>query len=78
MALVPTIDQLGDRIMGDPGNVGMALPAVDQSMNAFVVKLCIDVIIPAFAVFIDSADESMSVAHEAIFFIRRLGLRAEP
>ena len=78
MALVGAIDQLGDRIVGDSGNIGMTLPAVDQPVNAFVVKLCIDVVIPALSVFIDSADESMPVAHETIFFVRRLSLRAEP
>jgi hypothetical protein len=64
--------------MGNSGNVGVTLPAIDESVNAFVIKLLINVIIPAFAVLIDSADESMPVAHETIFFIRRLGLGTEP
>ena len=78
MALVAAIDQLCDRVVGNSGNVGVTLPAIDESVNAFVIKLFINVIIPAFAVGIDSADESMPVAHETIFFIRRPGLETEP
>ena len=78
MALVGAIDQLGDRIVGDSGNIGMTLPAVDQPVNAFVVKLCIDVVIPALSVFIDSADESMSMTHQAIFYIRSFSPGTKP
>ena len=63
MALVRTIDQLGYRIVGNPGNVGMTLAAIDEPVNTCVVKLFIDVIVPSFAVFIDSTNESMSMAH---------------
>ena len=78
MALVRTVDQLGYRIVGNSGNVGVTLAAIDEPVNAFVIKLFVNVIIPAFAVLIDSADESMPVAHKAIFFISRLGLGTEP
>jgi len=77
MALVRTIDDLCYRIVRNPGNVGMTVPALDDSVNTFVIKNFINIIIPSFAVFIDSANESMSVAHEAIFFIRRIGLGTE-
>ena len=77
MALVRTIDYLFYRVVRNPGNVGMTVPALDESVNTFVIKDFINIIIPSFAVFIDSANESMSVAHEAIFFIRRIGLGTE-
>ena len=77
MALVPTIDQLSYRVVGNPGNVSMTLPAIDESVDTFVIKGFINIIIPAFAVGIDSADESMPVAHKAIFFIRCLRLGTE-
>ena len=77
MALVGTIDDLCYRIVRNPGDVGVTLPALDKSVNTFVIKGFINIIIPAFAVLIDSANESMSVAHEAVFFIRRLGMGTE-
>ena len=77
MAQGRTIDYLCYRIVGNPGDIGMALPALDESVDAFVVKEFINVIIPPFAVFIDSANEPMFVAHKAIFYIRRFGPGAE-
>ncbi len=55
MALIGAIDVLGDRIVRNFGNVGVTVTAFDTSVNAVIIKKFIDIIIPALAVFIDSA-----------------------
>ena len=76
VALSPAIDALGNRIVRDPVNVSVAVPAFDVSMNAVIIKDFIDIIIPALAVFIDSAQQTVFVADEAIKFIGGFGPEA--
>jgi hypothetical protein len=73
MALVGTIDLLRNRIVGNFGNVSMAVTAFDISVNAVIIKKFIDIIIPALAVSIDSSHRSVFMAHEAVIFISRFG-----
>ena len=73
MALVAAIDFLSNRIVGNLGNISMTVRAFDTSVNAMVVKDFINIIIPAFAVFIDSSHLSMFVAQKAVVFISRFG-----
>ena len=69
MAQIRTIDSLRHRIMRNFSNVSMTVTAFDAPVNTLIVKCFIYIIIPSFAIFIDSADKAVFVAHEAIFFV---------
>ena len=69
MALLGAIDDIGDRFVGNLGDVKVTVTAFNVAVNASIVNCFIDVIIPSLAVFIDPAAESMSVAHETVVFI---------
>jgi hypothetical protein len=73
MALIAAIDALSDRIVGDSGNVSVTVPAFDTPVNAVIIKDLINIIIPALAIFTDSAQQAVFVAYEAIKFIGGLG-----
>ncbi len=69
MALIGAIDDLGDWIVRNFSNVVMTVTAFNFSVNALTVNRFINMVIPSFAIFIDSAAKSMFVAHEAVIFI---------
>ena len=74
MALIGAIDDFGDGIVRNFGNVGMTVTAFNLAMNAVIVNCFVNIVIPSFAVFIYSADKPVFVAHEAVVFIGRVCL----
>ena len=76
MALIGAVDRLGHRFVGNLGDVGMAVAALNIAVNAVIVNAFIDIIIPALAVFVDSAGQTIFVAHEAVVFIGSVCLGA--
>jgi hypothetical protein len=71
MALFGAVDDLGDGVVRNFGNVAMTVNAFNLAVNAFIENGFINIIVPSLAIFIDSADTSMSVAHETVVFIGR-------
>jgi hypothetical protein len=69
MALIGAINDFGDWFVRNFGDVEMTVTAFNIAVDAFIVNAFIDIIIPSPAVFIDSAAESMFVAHETVVFI---------
>ena len=70
-----TVDFLGHRVVGNFGDVGVAVVAFDITVNAAAVMGFIHIVIPAFAVLIDAADITILVAHQAVFLIGSSCLR---
>lgn len=77
MALIGAIDDIGDGFVRNLGDVGVTVTALNIAVNAMIVNCLIDIIIPSLAVFIDSAGQAMSVAHETVVFIGSEYLRAK-
>ena len=77
MALIGAIDDFGDWLVRNFGNVGMAVTAFNIPMNAVVVNCFINIIVPSLAVFIDSADKAMFMAHETVVLIGCFGQGTE-
>ncbi|MBA4369253.1 MAG: hypothetical protein C0403_16625 [Desulfobacterium sp.] len=69
VALGCAIDFLGDRIMRYLGNASMAIAAFDFAVHTVTIAEFINVIIPALAVFIDSAYGPVLVTHKTVIFI---------
>ena len=76
MALITTVDLFCYWIMGNLLNIGMTFLAGNGSVNSIFINSLIDVVIDPFAIFINSAKESILMAHEAIIFISRFSIRA--
>ena len=77
VALIGAIDNFGDGVVRNFSNIGMTVTAFNIPMNAVVVNCFINIIVPFLAIFIDSADESMFVAHEAVILIGSVCLGTE-
>ena len=77
MALIGAIDGFGDWIVRNFGYVGMTVTAFNFAVNALVVNCLINIIVPSLAVFIDSSDKPMLVAHETVVLIGRFGRGTE-
>ena len=77
MALIGAIDDFGDGIVRNFGNVGMTVTAFNFAVNAVIVNCFINIIVPSLAVFIDSADKPMFVAHETVVLICCFGQGTE-
>ena len=74
MAQISTVDLFRYRIMRNLLDVVVTFPAGDSSVNGFIINSRIDVVIELVAVLIDSAKESIFMAHETIVLVGRLGL----
>jgi len=77
VALIGAIDGFGDWIVRNFGNVGMTVTAFNFAVNALVVNCFINIIVPSLAVFIDSSDKPMFMAHETVVLIGRFGRGTE-
>ena len=69
MALSGAIDHFGDRVVWDFSYIGMAVTAFNLAVNALIVNCFVNIVIPSFAVFIDSTAVSVFMAHETVVFI---------
>ena len=76
MALITTVDLFCYWIMGNLLNIGMTFLAGNGSVNSIFINSLIDVVIDPFAIFINSAKESILMAHETIVFVCRFGRKA--
>jgi hypothetical protein len=57
-------------------DVSMTVTTGNIAMNAAEVTLFVNIIIMSFAIFINTTHEPVTMAHEAIFFIRRFSGQA--
>ena len=77
MTLGGTIDFFFDRVMRKFGDIGVAVLAGDIVVNAMRICIFIHMIIDSLAVFINSTDKAVFVAHETGFFFIGLGLETQ-
>ena len=74
VAQISAVDLFRYWIMRNLLDVGMTFPTGDSSVNGFVINSRIDVVIDFVAVLINSAKESILVAHETIVLVGSLRL----
>jgi len=74
MALGGTVYGLFDRVMRKFGDIGVAFFAGDILVNAMLINIFIDIIVDLLAVFANSTEKAVFVAHETGFFFTGLGL----
>ena len=72
MADIGAIDLFCHGSMGQFVNIGMAVPAGNIMMDGLAVDMLIHIIIDPSTVFINSAQKTIFVTHETIFFVRCL------
>ena len=76
MAYIGAVDLLCDGVMGQFGNIRVAVSATNIMMDAFAVDMLTNIVIYSFPVFINSAHKAVFVAHETVFLVRRLSPKA--
>ena len=74
MAEISTVDLLGYGVVRNLFDIVMTFPAGDSSVNGFVINSRINVVVDLVAVLIDSAEESILMAHETIVLVGSLSL----
>jgi hypothetical protein len=73
MAFGAAVYGLFDRVMRKFGDISVALFAGDILVNAMLINIFIDIIVDLLAVFANSTEKAVFVAHETGFFFIGLG-----
>lgn len=77
MALGAAVYGFCDRTMRKFGNIGVAIFTGDILVQAVIIDIFIDIVVDLLAVFVDSSEKAVFVAHQTGLFFAGPGLETE-